>query len=238
MSKRELDKESMFRKIMPSAQPVAENTPEGIETAPPTQTPAAPSIEAQQPLAQAAPPQEHPASPSPAETAPVPPSPQAPEAALADAVAVFEQPAYAQEPQAPQQSVSPQVPAAAVPETAAPQTFVAPVEAVPSPPSAITPESLAFIEEVQPVNLAEKLVEMYYPRYLQRLEGCPCQRCQDDVFGIALNKITPRYIPANQVSLEDLQDKELIRETVTHLIKAIFIVKKNPHHDALTSIRK
>ncbi len=216
MSKRELDKESMFRKIMPSAQPPAENqeaAPASSElfselAAPPTQ-------EASQ--------QEQ----SPAPISPEPPQPSR-EETLADAVAYYEQ-------QPPQQEAASQPQVQQAPPVPAPITAPA---MKPVPAAAVTEETLASIDELQPVNVAEKLVEMYYPRYLQRLDGCSCQRCQDDVFGIALNKITPHYIPASQVSLEDLQDKDLIRETVTHLIKAIFIVKKNPHHDALTSIRK
>lgn len=92
-------------------------------------------------------------------------------------------------------------------------------------------------EEAQPVNIMELLVERYYPRYQQRLGGCECQRCKDDVCGMALNKIQPRYTTTDKLTEQDLQNRELITETVTALIRAIFIVKRSPHHDDFGSVR-
>lgn len=90
----------------------------------------------------------------------------------------------------------------------------------------------------EPVNLAEILVNRLYPRYLQRLDGCECQRCKDDVCGMALNKIKPRYIASDRLTEEDLNDRPLLSEVVTALVKALFIVKRSPHHDDLPSVRK
>jgi competence protein ComFB len=82
-----------------------------------------------------------------------------------------------------------------------------------------------------PLNLAEVLVEQLYPRYLERLSGCPCAKCRDDVFGIALNKVRPRYVPSNRLDPAELHERALVTETVTALLKAIFLVKRKPRHD-------
>ncbi|MDL2327031.1 late competence development ComFB family protein, partial [Ruminococcaceae bacterium OttesenSCG-928-A11] len=82
------------------------------------------------------------------------------------------------------------------------------------------------------VNLAELLVDHYYPVYRQRLNACPCPRCQDDACGMALNRIQPRYVVSTELNPEDLRQRTLVAETVTALVHAIFKVKRSPRHSA------
>lgn len=225
-SKRELDKEKMFSKIMPTAaaaRKAAQQAP--VETNVPAQPLAAP-VANPQTVTQAdfqpgtgggqLSPQEiaalfdagRPAAPAEPDTLPLP---------------VGEEPADEAPPPAetppPQDNTHPaEAPFAADPPEAEPP---APVPAAPEPET----------EPPHPVNLAELLVEQYYPIYQKRLNGCPCERCRDDAMGMALNKIKPHYVPSDMLTAEHLKDRALITETVTALMKALFAVKRNPHHN-------
>lgn len=85
-------------------------------------------------------------------------------------------------------------------------------------------------EEPYPVNIAELLVKDNYPRYAKRLNACMCDECREEVFGIALNQIRPRYVPSNELQNTNLNERELVTEVVTALMRAIFTVNKNPPH--------
>lgn len=89
-----------------------------------------------------------------------------------------------------------------------------------------------------PVNLVEALVSKYYLIYRERLDACSCQRCQDDVSGITLNNVVPRYVTSDMMEGMELSRREMVTETVTALIKALFIVKRNPHHEEQPPMRQ
>ncbi len=127
----------------------------------------------------------------------------------------------------------------AVPPADSPPTPDASANAAAALPDTHTAEAgLDDSSDLHPVNLVEVLVERYYPRYCSRLDGCGCQRCKDDVYGMALNKVKPHYVRSDQIREEDLANRELITETVTALMQALFAVKRNPHHDENRPMRQ
>lgn len=100
------------------------------------------------------------------------------------------------------------------------------------------PAPPAFDEAPYPVNLAEVVAELYYPRYQQKFNGCHCDKCRDDVLGMALNRVKPHYITNDQMDPALLQDRTLITECVTAMIRALFVVKRSPKHDSVEAMRR
>lgn len=251
-AKRELDKESMFRKIMPSAGETRvsngnETTPEDVSA-----LQGGPELSAQDAAPVPVQP-EYAVQPPPAPAQEQPQETETQEVPAESALSYAEQaaPAPSQEAQA---AVAYDAPA---PPQAAPVATAYDVPAPPQAAPAVTYDAPAaaeyppqeFREHVsentehdgekpRPINLAEIVAEEYYPRYQQRLNGCPCPRCKDDVLGITLNKVKPRYIASDRLNPLDLKNRALITETVTCLIQAIQVVKKSPHHNEYDLIRQ
>lgn len=213
-TKGEIDKEMMFRKIIPSAKPAAEE----IAGAP-------------APAAQAAPPAAGPASPAPAspQAAPIKVLAENPPTAAARPPRPAPPPAPGPAPAAPVPQMAPPPPAAplqAAPPPAAPSVQPAPPAAAP-----LADITKAFDGPApRPVNLAEFLIEKSYERFRQKVNGCTCEHCKDDVFAITLNKIAPQYVASNHLEAALQDTRELTTELVTSMMNALFIVKRNPHH--------
>lgn len=220
-TKREIDKENMFRKIMPSAgQSVSARvsaSPQAAES-PLRQPPAAePTPPTKEPIFTQLPHQEEPAyaQPAPMQT----PAPAQQPTPVSAPPPVYEPPVQQQA--APSPSSQPDI----------------------APPSTLPTEMLAEDiaqtgERPKPINLPELLAERYYTRYQRRLNCCTCQHCRDDVFAIALNKVHPRYVASDRLDMRALDNREMITETVTALIRALLMVKRNPHHSEQDLLRQ
>ncbi len=246
-TKGEIDKEMMFRKIIPSAKPVAgekDGTPTPDGPAPVSTAPPAPQVQPDVPMAQAVPTKvltdmpkmpatpgptaiaqpvptkiltERPAAPAPPQTPPPSPAAVAPPPSPVQAAPVVAQPA----PPAPVAQTAPAV---------APPAAQVAVAAEPVRPADITKPYDG--PAPYPVNLAEFLIEKNYERFRQKVNGCTCERCKDDVFAITLNKIAPQYVASNHLE-NALQDtRELTTELVTAMMNALFLVKRNPRHES------
>ncbi len=282
-TKGEIDKESMFRKIIPSAKAA----PSSADTGPLPTILSQPAADGQ-PLFEAAPFALNDVSAPPQEFQP----PRQPEFAqgdatdndtaknagdavakmpppVADAPAQTQaeaspqmtaqqpaQPPLQQAPAAPQQAQPPLQQAPAAPQQAQPplqqaqpplQQAQPPLQQAPTPQQPAQPPLQQAPAAAQtppqdatkpfdgpppyPINLAEYLVDKNYDRFRQKVEGCTCERCRDDVFAITLNKIQPQYVASNHLEAALQNTRELTTEIVTALMNALFIVKRSPRHE-------
>jgi len=118
------------------------------------------------------------------------------------------------------------------PEMAVAEAYNAPEtdDAYAETPQPAEPPPRAAAPTVLPVNLAEILMQRLYPRYRAKFNACPCSRCHDDACAIALNKVRLRYVPSDRIDPAAFQDRALVTETVTALVKALLLVKRKPRH--------
>ncbi len=212
--KRELSKEKMFQKIMPSSVatkpplPEEENAADAIDTPPPsleeTTLPAA-----EQPTQQV---DTEPAPQAEIETAPQPDF-------EASAESTAKQPTQQAQPAPQPAQQAPQAEAEPAPQMEVEST--AETEPMAEPPAS---------EEHHPINLSEAIVEHYYPVYRQRFNLCSCDDCRDNVLAAALNHLPANYVPHLPPYPAPLASRDEISQAVTELVKAIFAVKKHPQH--------
>lgn len=203
-SKKVLDRDMMFRKIMPAladnpfSAPVTESALLGE----------APDAPAPQP--------EPAADPVPAaETTPEPeaPKPEAPAAAksaaktrrktLADAP-------FTQSPPAPEESDELSVLRARL--------------------FARSDNGEAGFKQVSTVNLMESLVLRHLDTAIQRFSCCRCDRCRRDVAACTLNHLPPQYVVADPDRLDAMSAAIPSKIVYDALIKAVLKVRANPHH--------
>lgn len=114
-----------------------------------------------------------------------------------------------------------------------------PAKVVP-PPAAMTKQASKFIREsgVQfkekehtiLVNIMEKLVVEKLDAAFEKFNCCKCDRCKQDVAAIALNRLPPKYVVADQGALIDFVAKQTSAAVTTAIIQAILIVRANPRH--------
>ena len=91
-------------------------------------------------------------------------------------------------------------------------------------------ETPAFDEDAYPLNVAELVVDKYVDRYIRRFDVCTCESCHDDICAITLNRVPPRYKVNSYITEDDLLDRTLVSATVSELVKAALLVKRNPSH--------
>lgn len=147
---------------------------------------------------------------------PTPPvtAPHQPAAAASGAVPPAVQPAPASAPEAGQFKL---------PASAIVSSFTIP-EPPPLPP---------LQEELQFVNVMQKLVETMAPRYIEKFGLCSCPRCLEDVKALALTNLGPKYtvFPASErIPMLTVYERRYASLVATELTKACTIVKDNPRH--------
>ncbi len=155
-------------------------------------------------------------NPSPQPQADVPPAPQV----------NTSQPQAATPPPAPLPQIPPRPEPAPfkLPASAIVSSFSIP-EAPPVPP---------LQEELQYVNIMQKLVESMAQDYIEKLGVCRCLRCQEDVKALALTNLGPKYtvFPASErIPMLTLYERRYASVVAAELTKACAIVKANPRHN-------
>ena len=110
------------------------------------------------------------------------------------------------------------------------------------PPSAIVssftmpapPPLPPLQEELQYVNIMQKLVENMAPAYIEKFGLCKCQRCLEDVKALALTNLGPKYtvFPVSErIPMLTVYERRYNSLVATELTKACVVVKDNPRHN-------
>lgn len=89
-------------------------------------------------------------------------------------------------------------------------------------------------EELQYVNVMQKLVESMAPEYIKKLGVCKCLRCQEDVKALALTNLGPKYtvFPVSErIPMLTLYERRYASLVAAELTKACAVVKANPRHN-------
>lgn len=115
----------------------------------------------------------------------------------------------------------------------------APTRRPPQPKPRIAPESVAAQEpertqvaEPAPIiNIMETLLAQKIDFAIEKFHCCTCDQCRRDITAIALNKLQPKYVVADETNLAlATADKETNTQVTTALVQAILKVKSNPNH--------
>lgn len=80
------------------------------------------------------------------------------------------------------------------------------------------------------VNIMERLVLDKLDSAFSKFNCCKCDRCKKDVVALALNKLPPKYVVAEQDRLRDFIAAQTQTEVTTALVQAIITVRANPRH--------
>lgn len=98
--------------------------------------------------------------------------------------------------------------------------------------SVIDTDKEVRLKETEPaclVNLMERMVAEKLDAAFDKFHCCKCDKCKKDAAAIALNKLPPRYVVAEKLSLL-LEDRQTNTEVTTAIIQGILIVKAHPRH--------
>ena len=220
-SKKVLDRDMMFRKIMPAladnpfSAPVTEaallgdapgDVPEpAAEAAPAPETAAVPEA---QPSPEAQPAPEAKSEPAPAE--PVPSAPVKAKPAVKSSRKTLADAPFTQAAPAPEERDELSVLRARL--------------------FARSDNTAPGMEQVSTVNLMESLVLRHLDTVIQRFNCCRCDRCRRDVAACALNLLPPKYVVADPVRLDDLAETIPAKGVYDALIKSVLKIRANPHH--------
>ena len=83
------------------------------------------------------------------------------------------------------------------------------------------------------VNIMEVLVRQKLDEMLETSDCCKCETCYLDILAIALNYCKPRYVNTFQgellVKINSTERQSSVDLDIA-ILKAIEIVKQNPHH--------
>lgn len=82
------------------------------------------------------------------------------------------------------------------------------------------------------VNLMEELVISRLESTLMRFNCCKCNKCKKDIAALALNRLAPKYVVINRNDEEKRKaaEAEYGSEVTGALVQAIMVVKKEPRH--------
>lgn len=108
----------------------------------------------------------------------------------------------------------------------------APSMAVGTKKSVIDPRKEVRLNEPEPtalVNLMERMVAEKLDAAIDKFHCCKCDKCKKDVAAIALNKLKPRYVVVDKLSVLS-EERQTNAEVTTAIIQAILIVKAHPRH--------
>lgn len=79
------------------------------------------------------------------------------------------------------------------------------------------------------VNLMEKMVDDRLDDAITKFHCCKCDKCKKDVAAIALNRLKPRYVVADKISVLS-EERQTSSEVTTAIVQAILVVKAHPRH--------
>ncbi len=83
---------------------------------------------------------------------------------------------------------------------------------------------------VKVINIHERMVASRIEAALKKFGCCSCTLCRNDAMAMALNTVTPKYIVTTEADVEALLKNESPDEVTQAISKAILHVKANPRH--------
>lgn len=84
------------------------------------------------------------------------------------------------------------------------------------------------------INYMEIWVKEYMKKILKESDVCTCEKCQRDIYTLALNKLRPFYVATTKGRLLtkiNVMQQQFETDIIIEITKAINIVKNNPKHD-------
>ena len=83
---------------------------------------------------------------------------------------------------------------------------------------------------VKVINIHERMVAGRIEAALKKFGCCSCTLCRNDAMAMALNSVSPKYIVTTEADVEELLKNESPDEVTQAISKAILHVKANPRH--------
>ena len=83
---------------------------------------------------------------------------------------------------------------------------------------------------VKVINIHERMVAKRIEGALKKFGCCSCTLCRNDAMAMALNTVSPKYIVTTEADVEVLLKNEDPAEVTQAISKAILHVKANPRH--------
>ncbi|MBO6141507.1 MAG: late competence development ComFB family protein [Ruminococcus sp.] len=83
---------------------------------------------------------------------------------------------------------------------------------------------------VKVINIHERMVAKRIEGALKKFGCCSCTLCRNDAMAMALNTVSPKYIVTTEADVEALLKNEDPAEVTQAISKAILHVKANPRH--------
>ncbi|MFT3951810.1 MAG: late competence development ComFB family protein [Oscillospiraceae bacterium] len=80
------------------------------------------------------------------------------------------------------------------------------------------------------VNVSEHAVLKKFDAAFEKFASCKCTRCRQDIIAMALNNIKPKYIITSREDVEKIVEKADSNEVMNAIMKAILYVKAHPRH--------
>ncbi|GAA0076251.1 late competence development ComFB family protein [Clostridium sp. CTA-5] len=84
------------------------------------------------------------------------------------------------------------------------------------------------------INYMEIWVKEHMEQQLKKSDVCKCERCQRDIYALALNNLKPYYVVTNKggvMAKLNTMYQQFETDITIEVEKAIEIVKKSPRHD-------
>lgn len=97
-------------------------------------------------------------------------------------------------------------------------------------PCRSAPAAEEAANETMLVNIKERMVMDKLEKSLEKFNCCKCRFCRQDVAAGALNLLAPKYAVVMPADIEALIRNEDERDVTAALIKAILHVRNNPRH--------
>lgn len=89
------------------------------------------------------------------------------------------------------------------------------------------------MQEITYHNFRQQIIEEIFPQVAVKMDFCTCERCKADAIAIALNNSSPKYVVSLKGEVLSRYTEFFIQQktdVIIQIIKAITIVKNNPHH--------
>ena len=85
-------------------------------------------------------------------------------------------------------------------------------------------------EKILITNIREKMVEQKVDEAMEKFNCCTCSLCRQDVLCRSLNSLPPKYMAVTEEDVDKIIEKEDFSEVTQAIMKAILHVKTNPKH--------
>lgn len=83
---------------------------------------------------------------------------------------------------------------------------------------------------IKVINLHERMVAKRIGAALKKFGCCSCTLCRNDAMAMALNTVSPKYVVTTEADVDALIKSENSEEVTQAISKAILHVKANPRH--------